>query len=61
MMEAVQTSDKLVNLYHCTWRYNPEDSHLRTMVMSIRRLGNEEDASYIMCDVLQLILYRLCN
>jgi hypothetical protein len=30
MMEAVQTSEVLVNSYQCTWRYNPEDSHLHT-------------------------------
>jgi hypothetical protein len=26
-MEAVSTSETLVNLYQSTWRYNPEDSH----------------------------------
>jgi hypothetical protein len=29
MMEALQTSETLVNLYQSTWRYNPEDSHLQ--------------------------------
>jgi hypothetical protein len=29
MMEAVQTSETLVNLYQSTWHYNPDDSHLR--------------------------------
>jgi hypothetical protein len=29
MLEAVQTSEKLVNSYQSTWRYNPEDSHLQ--------------------------------
>jgi hypothetical protein len=28
MMEAVQTSETLVNLYPSTWRYNPGDSNL---------------------------------
>jgi hypothetical protein len=28
MMEAVQTSETVVNLYQSTRRYNPEDSHL---------------------------------
>jgi hypothetical protein len=28
MMEAVQTSETLVNSYQSTRRYNPEDSHL---------------------------------
>jgi hypothetical protein len=28
MMEAVQTSETLVNLSHSTRRYNPKDSHL---------------------------------
>jgi hypothetical protein len=30
IMEAIQTSETLVNSYQSTWRYNPEDSHLRT-------------------------------
>jgi hypothetical protein len=30
MMEAVRTSEALVNFYQTTRRYNPEDSHLRT-------------------------------
>jgi hypothetical protein len=30
MMEAVRTSEMLVNFYQTTRRYNPEDSHLRT-------------------------------
>jgi hypothetical protein len=30
MMEAARTSEKLVNFYQTTRRYNPEDSHLRT-------------------------------
>jgi hypothetical protein len=28
MMEAVQTSETLVNSYDFAWHYNPEDSHL---------------------------------
>jgi hypothetical protein len=30
MMEVARTSETLVNSYQITWRYNPEDSHLRT-------------------------------
>jgi hypothetical protein len=30
MMEAVQTSEALVNLYQSTRRCNPEDGHLHT-------------------------------
>jgi hypothetical protein len=30
MMEAARISETLVNFYQITWRYNPEDSHLRT-------------------------------
>jgi hypothetical protein len=30
VMEAVRTSETLVNFYQTTRRYNPEDSHLRT-------------------------------
>jgi hypothetical protein len=28
MMQAVQTSETLVNLHDSTGRYNPEDNHL---------------------------------
>jgi hypothetical protein len=28
VMEAVRTSEMLVNFYQTTWHYNPEDSHL---------------------------------
>jgi hypothetical protein len=31
MMEAVQTSETSVNSYQSTRRYNPEDSHLRSL------------------------------
>jgi hypothetical protein len=30
MMEAAKISETLVNFYQTTWRYNPENSHLRT-------------------------------
>jgi hypothetical protein len=30
MTEAARTSETLVHFYQTTWRYNPEDSHLRT-------------------------------
>jgi hypothetical protein len=30
MMEAARSSEKLVNFYQTTRRYNPEDSHLHT-------------------------------
>jgi hypothetical protein len=30
MMEAVQTSETLVNSYQSTRRYNPEDGHLHS-------------------------------
>jgi hypothetical protein len=30
MMEAVQTSEMLVNSYQSKWHYNPADSHLHT-------------------------------
>jgi hypothetical protein len=29
-MEAARTFETLVNFYQTTWRYKPEDSHLRT-------------------------------
>jgi hypothetical protein len=31
MMEAARTSETLVNVYQTIRRYNPEDSHLRTL------------------------------
>jgi hypothetical protein len=33
MMEAARTSETLVNFYQTTRRYNPEDSHLRKIVV----------------------------
>jgi hypothetical protein len=30
-MEAASTSETMVNFYQTTQRYNPEDSHLRTL------------------------------
>jgi hypothetical protein len=30
MMKVARTSEKLVNFYKTTWRYNPEDSYLHT-------------------------------
>jgi hypothetical protein len=41
MMEAVQTSETLVNLYQSTWYYNPQDSHLRN-VMSLRLINSKK-------------------
>jgi hypothetical protein len=35
MMEAARTSETLVNFYQTTRRYNPEDSHLHTVVVSV--------------------------
>jgi hypothetical protein len=29
MVEAARSPETLVNFYQTTWRYNPEDSHLR--------------------------------
>jgi hypothetical protein len=39
MMEAVRTSETLVNFYQTTQRYNPEDSHLRACII-FRRWEN---------------------
>jgi hypothetical protein len=30
MMEAVQTSEMMVNSYQSTWQHNPEDGHIHT-------------------------------
>jgi hypothetical protein len=30
MLEAARSSEMTVNFYQTTWRYNPENSHLRT-------------------------------
>jgi hypothetical protein len=35
MMEAARTSETLVNFYQTTRRYNPEDSHLRLLPLSL--------------------------
>jgi hypothetical protein len=32
MMEAVQTSEMLVNLHQTTWYCNPDDSHLNDIL-----------------------------
>jgi hypothetical protein len=37
MMEAARTSETLVNFYQTTWRYNPENSHLRHHHRQVRR------------------------
>jgi hypothetical protein len=34
MMEAVQTCETLVSLHQSIWRYNPEDSQLRSHVLN---------------------------
>jgi hypothetical protein len=31
VMEAVRTSEMLVNFYQTSWHYNPEDSHHHTI------------------------------
>jgi hypothetical protein len=36
MVEAVQTSETMVNLYQSTWRYNPEDSHFQQVMLSLK-------------------------
>jgi hypothetical protein len=35
MMEAARISETLVNFYQTTWRYNPEDSHLRIFMLIV--------------------------
>jgi hypothetical protein len=42
MIEAVRTCETLVNLYHSTRRYNPEDGHL-----NLRILGEENVNSFL--------------
>jgi hypothetical protein len=32
MMEAARTSETLVKFYQTTWHYNPEDSHLLSVI-----------------------------
>jgi hypothetical protein len=34
MMEAVQTSETLVNSYQCTRRYNPEDNLFKDTILA---------------------------
>jgi hypothetical protein len=54
MIEAVRTSETLVNFYQTTRRYNPEDSHLRTH----RR---ENLKSYLALDIFVPFLKRQNN
>jgi hypothetical protein len=45
MMEAVQTSETMVNSYHSTQSYNPEDSHLQRITTSA--YSSESDLWYL--------------
>jgi hypothetical protein len=47
MMEAVYTSETLVNLYQSTWCYSPKDSHLHTH--GHKNLKSFKEVSYIYC------------
>jgi predicted transcriptional regulator len=38
LMEAVQTSETLVNSYQSTQHYNPEDSHLHSNILLKEKL-----------------------
>jgi hypothetical protein len=64
MMEAERTTETLVNVYQTTRRYNPEDSHLRTVFYS----NFKESASGNFPVTLALIIWnnivgkvRICN
>jgi hypothetical protein len=49
MMEAARTSKTLVNFYHTTRRYNPEDSRLSTLldgIMSLRVTNYAERVTF---------------
>jgi hypothetical protein len=48
MMEAARTSEKLVNFYKTTRRYNPEDSHLHT-----HRRENLKSYTYYINEILR--------
>jgi hypothetical protein len=43
MMEAPRTSETVVNFYHPTWCYNPEDSHL--CIHTHSRFNTHQDAN----------------
>jgi hypothetical protein len=48
MMEAVQTSETLVNSYQYTLRYNPEDSHLQGLsCIAVQREKKESHTAVI--------------
>jgi hypothetical protein len=53
-MEAARSSETLVNFYQTTWRYNPEDNHLRTH----RR---ENLKSYLVTPDTNMALNLLCE
>jgi hypothetical protein len=46
MMEAARTSETLVNFYQTTRRYNPEDSHLRCIVVLHATKNIKEKVAY---------------
>jgi hypothetical protein len=37
MMEAARTSETVVNLYQTTRRYNPEDTHLHSICVFLKK------------------------
>jgi hypothetical protein len=50
MMEAARTSEMLVNVYQTIRRYNPEDSHLRKELISLKKVVSAW--LYCMCEYL---------
>jgi hypothetical protein len=66
MMEAVQSSETLVNLYQSTRRYSPEDSHLQgdkhyRSVKSVEFLDQMNKCKVLKKDCLPWSLYCRCN
>jgi hypothetical protein len=49
MMEAVNTSETLVNFYETTLRNIPEDSHLHTRVVSYTMFAQSQTKSLGKC------------
>jgi hypothetical protein len=58
MMEAVQTSENLVNSYQSIWRYNPEDRHLQLLMCFRNFFPEEEFVGFPVLSVFKYLLYR---
>jgi hypothetical protein len=63
MMEAVETSETLVNSYQSAWHYNPEDSHIQWPILvwtMIHTHTHTQTYTHIHTYTIYVCLYK-CN